>query len=109
MQASTKPPSNMGDGFDCIQLSGAVSQKLAFTGTSAKSAALGGRTTVVRLYSTQDVHIKVAVDANATAVADGTCFFLPKTVSVLVGVSPGQKIAAIQDSAGGNLFITEGA
>lgn len=97
----------MGDGFEAIYPG--VSQKLAFTGVNAKSAALQTRTTVVRLYSTQDVHLKVAPDATAIAVADGTCYFLPKLVQMFIGVVGGQKIGAIQDSAGGNLFITEGA
>lgn len=107
-QASTKPQSNEGEGWDDAIFPG-VSQKVAFTGTSAKSTVLQARTSVVRLYATQDCHIKVAPDATATAVADGTCYFLPKTVQVMIGVVPGQKIAVIQDSAGGNLFITEGA
>lgn len=84
-----------------------VGQKLAFTGTTAQSAALSSRTSVVRISSTQDCHIKTG--ANPTAVADGTCRFLPKGVIEYMGVQPGDKIAAIQDSAGGNLFILEGA
>lgn len=105
--ASTKPPSNMGDGFECIYPG--VSQKVAFIVTNTKSAALQPRTSIVRLYATQDCHIKVAPDATAIAVADGTCYFLPKLVQMSIGVVGGQKIGVIRDSADGNLFITEGA
>lgn len=103
--ASNRPPSNEGEGFDTIYPG--VSQKVAFD-ASVKSTALQARTSVVRLYATQDCHIIVAPDATAIAVADGTCYFLPKTVQVMIGVTPLQKIAVIKDSAGGNLFITEG-
>lgn len=103
--ASTKPISNMGDGFEAIYPG--VSQKLSTIVTSAQSAALGARTSVVHIYATQDIHIKVG--ANPTALADGTCMFIPKTVAKVIGVAPGQKIAAIRDSADGVLYITEGA
>lgn len=102
--ASTKPASNTGEGFEAIYLG--TSQKVAFD-ASTQSAALGARTSVVSLYATQDCHIKTG--ANPTAVADGTNYFLPKLVQRFIGVKPGDKIAAIKDSAGGNLFITEGA
>lgn len=104
---STKPPSNLVDGWEALYPG--VSQKVAFSVASAKSAALQARTSVVRLYATNDCHIKVAPDATATAVADGTCYFLPKLVQFSIGVVGGQKIAVIRDSADGNLFITEGA
>lgn len=103
--ASTKPLSNLGDGFEAIYPG--VSQKLSTIVTSAQSAALGARTSIVQLYATQDVHIKVG--ANPTAVADGTCMFIPKLVAKMIGVAPGNKIAAIRDSADGVLYITEGA
>lgn len=82
-------------------------QKLAFTGTTAQSAALNTATSVVRLVATQNCHVKIG--ANPTAVADGTCMYLVANVPEYVGVSGGDKIAAIQDSSGGNLFIMEGA
>lgn len=103
-KASTKPPSNMGSGFDKIYPG--VSQKLAYDAT-AQSAALGARTSLVRLTPTTDCHVKIG--ANPVAIADGTCLFLKAGVIEYVGVNPGDKIAAIKDSAGGNLFITEGA
>lgn len=103
-RASGKPISNGGDNFESIYPG--VSQKLAFN-ASAQSAALGAKTSMVQLTSTQDCHL--AFGANPTAVADGTGMFLPKGLIVRVGVGPATKIAAIKDSSAGNLFITEGA
>ncbi len=82
-----------------------TSQKLAFTATTSQSAAVGSTTTLVRMISTQNVHIKIG--ASPTAVADGTSMYLPLGVAIVVGVTPSDKIAAVRDSADGNLFITE--
>jgi hypothetical protein len=79
-----------------------ASSKLAFTGTSAQSSAIAG--TIVRVTATQNCHL--AFGANPTAVADGSCVYLPAGQTQFFAVTSGNKIAAIQDSAGGNLFIT---
>lgn len=87
-----------------------TSQKLAFTGVSAQSSALGVTTTIVRLVADADCF--VLIGSNPTADAAGTSVFLPKGVVEYFGVDGSvnaQKIAAIQSSAGGNLWITEGA
>jgi hypothetical protein len=91
--------------FEAIYIG--TSQKKAFTAASAQSTALGSKTSVVRLYATQDCHIKTGT--NPTAVADGTCLFLPADTIAHIGVNAADKIAVIRDSADGNLFITEGA
>lgn len=82
-----------------------TSQKVAFSATNAQSTALGASTTLVELYASQNCHIKVAADP--TAVADGTCLFLPLGVVRQIAVTAGHKIGVIRDSADGNLFITE--
>ncbi len=81
------------------------SQVLPFTATSSQSAALGSQTSLVEVYATQNCHIKVAADP--TAVADGTCFFIPLGVARQICVTGGEKIAAIRNTADGNLYITE--
>lgn len=101
---SSRAKSDQGDGFDAIYPG--ASQKVAFDGSVA-STALSGMTSIVEVSSTQDCHL--AFGAAPVAAADGTCMFLPKGVVRRVGVQPNSKIAAIKDSAGGNLFITEGA
>jgi hypothetical protein len=87
------------------------SQKVAFTDTSAQSAALSGGSntdsTIVRVFATEDCHIKIG--ANPTAIADGTCMFLPAGIVEYIGISPTDKIAAIRDATSGYLYITEGA
>lgn len=92
------------DGFQAIYPG--VSQKKAFNGTSAQSTAVGISTSIVRLVATEDCHL--AFGTNPTAVADGTCMFLPADTECYIGIQPSHKIAVIQDSAGGDLFITEG-
>lgn len=106
---STAPPRSMKalaaqqGSFEAI-LPG-VSQALAFTGTSAQSTALGTSTTLVKIFATTDCFIKVATDP--TAVADGTCMFVPAGIIDFIGVGPGQKIAAIRNASSGTLYITE--
>lgn len=98
--------SNPNNTFDAI--APGVSQKLAFTGTSAAAATgFSANVSVVRLVATAACH--VAFGTAPTAIADGTCVYLPPNVPHFFAVNPGDKVAAIQDTAGGNLFITEGA
>lgn len=82
-----------------------TSQKVSTSATSAQSTALGSSTTLVRLIATKDCHIKTA--ANPTALADGTCLYLPSNVELRIGVVGGEKIAVIRDGVDGSLFITE--
>lgn len=103
--SSSKAKGATGGFFEAIYPG--TSQKRSFTGTSAQSSALGAKTTIVRLYATEDCHIKTG--ANPTAVADGTCLFLPANSVEYIGVEPTHKVAVIQDTASGDLFITEGA
>ncbi len=109
MQNASGKAQSTSDGFPFINPG--ISQKLAFD-ASARSATFGPRTTVIRICATQDCHVMVATPATLitpTAVADGTALFLKSGVVEYIGVLPSSKIAAIKDSAGGNLFITEGA
>lgn len=79
-----------------------VSSKLAFTSASAQSGVLAG--TIVRVVATQNCHL--AFGANPTAAADGSCIYLPLGTTAYFSVASGCKVAAVQDSAPGNLFIT---
>ena len=83
----------------------ATSQKVAIGSGSAQSAAIAA--TVVRVVGTADCHL--AFGANPTAVADGTCVFLPANVPEYFQVTSGNKLAVIQDSVAGNLYITGAA
>ena len=75
-------------------------QVVAYVGSSVQSAAIGGP--VVRVVSTTDCHI--AFGANPTATA--TSMLLPAKVPEYFICSPTDKVAAIQDAAGGNLSVT---
>lgn len=82
-----------------------VVQKITTSGTTAPSAAFGTNTTIIRICCTAAVHYTLG----AAPVADATMTYLPANVVEYIGVVPGQKIAFIQDSAGGFAFVTEGA
>ncbi len=102
---STKAQAGMHETFETI-IPG-VSQKLAISASSVQSAAFGASTTVLRLFATNDCYILLGSDP--TALADGTCMFVPGGIVDFVGVLPGAKLAVIQFSQNGYLFITEGA
>lgn len=85
-------------------VTGGASAKVAYDG-SVQSGAITA--TVVRVVSSTDCHI--AFGANPTAVADGTCVFLPSNTPEYFRMTSGQKIAAIKDVVAGNLFITAAA
>ena len=103
--ASQKALSNQyNGGFQAI-IPG-TSQKLSYTGTSAQSSAVATATTLVRVVATTACFIKIGT--NPTAVAD-TSMYLPAGIPEYFGIEGGQKIAAIQLSSGGDLYITEGA
>ena len=76
------------------------SQVVAYVGSSVQSAVLGG--VVVRVVSTTDCHI--AFGANPTATA--TSMLLPAKVPEYFICGPTDKVAVIQDAAGGNLSVT---
>ena len=77
-----------------------TAQVLAYAASSVQSAALG--CVVVRVVSSTDCHI--AFGANPTATA--TSMLLPAKVPEYFICGPTDKVAAIQDAAGGNLGIT---
>lgn len=81
-----------------------TTQSKAYTGTSAAvTNAFGSQTYRVRLWATTDCHVVFAGSPTATT-SD-----MPLTARVpeYFSVNPGEKVAAIQDSAGGTLYVTE--
>ena len=75
-------------------------QALAYAASSVQSAALG--CVVVRVVATTDCHI--AFGANPTATANS--MLLPAKLPEYFICSPTDKVAVIQDVAGGNLSVT---
>lgn len=83
-----------------------TSQDITTSGTSATvTNAFGAQTYCVRLAATAAVRFRVVEAAGGTAVATDT--YLPANWVDYAIVNPGQKIAAIQDTAAGKLNITE--
>lgn len=79
-----------------------TSQVRTISGSSAQSAAITG--TLVRVCS--DVPCFIDFGTNPTAVADGTDMFLPALTPEYFVINSGDKVAAIQISSAGNLYIT---
>ena len=76
-------------------------QKISFDGTSKQSTVIKGH--LVRVIATQDCFLAVGV--NPTASSDGV--FLPASAIEYFGVLHDWKIAVIQSSQAGTLYITE--
>ena len=96
--------SNPENTFDVI-FQGA-SQKITTVGSSVQSTAVGSATTIVRLYATQNTYVEIGSNPTATTASS---MYLPLGFVEYFGVTPGHKIACIQDTDSGTLFITEGA
>lgn len=83
-----------------------ASQAITIGASSAQSSATQGGTTCVQLCST--VACFVAIGPNPTAAANTSCY-LPANSPIKMACNPGDKVAVIQASAGGTLYMTEGA
>ena len=79
-------------------------QTISVSGTSAAtSTAFGDNTTIVRLVSTTDCHLRFGTSPTATT----SNMMLPANVVEYFKVTPGVKLAAIQRLASGTLYVTE--
>ena len=79
-------------------------QTITFSGTSAAMTnAVSDQIRRVSLYADADCYIHFAQTPTATT-AD---FFLPGSIQIMLAIHPGQKIAAIQSTAGGTLYVSE--
>lgn len=83
-----------------------VSDYITVNGTSAQSAALGANTREIRVVSTTNCHINIGADPTAAA-TDNNGIYLPAGVVEYFHVTPGQKVAVIQDSGAGVLCVAE--
>jgi hypothetical protein len=79
-------------------------QKAAFTGTAGTIAnGIGAYTKTVRVIVTAAAYVKIGNSPTATA-AD---MYMAANWPEYFTVTPGQKVSAIQVSAGGDLHVTE--
>lgn len=80
---------------------------VAISGTSAQSAAFGANTTVVRLATTTDCWVLFGSNPTAVAATNAGGSFMGAGSVEYWRVDPATKVAVIQDSAAGNLSVTE--
>jgi len=80
-----------------------IAQKITVSGTTARNGTDFTRK-VIRVYSTEDAFIKLGDD---TVEATANDHFLPKEVVDFITVDDSTRLAAIQDSTGGTLYISE--
>lgn len=79
-------------------------QTVSVSGTSAAVAtAFGAGTSILRLVSTTACFIKFGAAPTATA----SDMLLPANVVEYFGTTPGVKVAALQQSSAGTLYVTE--
>lgn len=95
----------MGRTLDSTLRQGA-SQNITVAGTSAAvTNPFGANIFDIRVVSTTNCWIKI--DGTPTATTGAGSSYLPAGVVEYFHVNPGQKIAAIQDAAGGTCNVTE--
>jgi hypothetical protein len=83
-----------------------ISQNITVAGTTAQATnAFDANTWEIRVCSTTACWINIGV--NPTATTGTGSVYLPANWAEFFHVNPGQKIAAIQDTAGGKLNIME--
>ena len=81
-----------------------TTQKVTISGTSAATSnAFATGAMFVRLVSTTDCHVEFAGTPTATT----SSLYLPAEEIEIFKVSPGQKVAGIQATGGGHLYVTE--
>ena len=79
-------------------------QKKAYTGTAAAiDNAVGAGTSVIRVYCTSDAHIAIGAAPVATT-ADTP---ISAGHAEYFGIGSGEKVSAIQQNVGGDLYVTE--
>jgi len=80
------------------------SQTVAFTATAGTIAnPIGSMTNVVRVVASSAAFIRV--DNNPTATTSDA--YIAAGIPEYIICTPGQKVSAVQVSAGGNLYVTE--
>ena len=83
-----------------------VGHMVAIGASSTQSTAFQSTTTAIQVCST--VACFISLGSNPTAVAN-TSSYLPANVPVIYSCNLGDKIAVIQASSSGSLYVTEGA
>lgn len=93
----------MSGGFVGKPIDGST-QAVAYTGTQGRSTVLGGQTTIVRIVCTSNAHLKFGGSAVAATTGD---LYITSGREEYFYVQPASYVSAIQDSAGGTMYLTE--
>ena len=88
---------------DVIHYPGTSQAAVAYTGTAGNSAAIGSQTHKVRVVVTSDAFVAIGSGATATT----SSMFVPANRPEYFLCRPGERVSAVQVSAGGNLYVTE--
>jgi len=83
-----------------------LSDYITTSGTSQQSAAFGNNTSEIRVVCSAACHINIGENPTAAA-TDNNGMLLPANVVEYFHVTPGQRIAVIQDSAAGTFCVSE--
>lgn len=86
-----------------MRISDASTQAIAVSGTSAQSAAISANAGYVRFLATTLCHIRIGSSPTATTSNVPLAPYVPEYFVV----PSGSKVAVIQNSASGTLYITE--
>lgn len=79
-------------------------QTLAVSGTSAQSAVVGNQIEYVQITPTEDMYVEFGGNPTATA---SSMFISGDGLARIYKIRPGFKVAALQVSAAGTLYIHE--
>ena len=82
-----------------------TSQDVAFAGVAAQSAPIGDQILKIRLIASADCRIAIGPPASTTATATSTLLSAGRQLFAVT--SSGEVVSVVQDTAGGNLNITE--
>jgi hypothetical protein len=82
-----------------------VTQTVTVSGTTAASTALNAQCRVVQLVSTENCYVLPGSGTPTATAVNG--MFILKDWPHYINVSGGEKIAAIQVSTGGTLYVSE--
>jgi hypothetical protein len=98
---SKEVTNNAPEGFPAIYLG--ASQVVVTSSSSQQASSFQTNTSCIRLFSTQDAFIATGVNPTAS----NASAFLPGGIIEYIGISKGDKLAVIQASSSGTLYITE--